>query len=226
MIDRRYKCSGHIGCMNVMNRLHPKVWHQKLLPPLQREKDFKIKVALGIDRIPPGPHQMSWMQDCDWKSVSSRFAQKIPFNLGLSLTIDTKGPSRLGFGSRQFYAVTVNPNRATVKKMLYPSSQRFREQPCALWQITGQVDHTFRVEGGDPFPKSTRSLLLGSVTIDLLNLLPRCVGQVGRSQTTADRYNLVTRLHEHGCEVGSYMSSTADDNNTHVLLLSNIGSRA
>ena len=105
----------HIVRVNVVYGFHPEVRELDLLSLHQPGKDGGVEVCGGVDRDPARPYQVARVQDGHWDLVC--LVEKIGLDRSLFLAIVAERRPRRGFRGGYFYAWSVYPDCAAVKKV-------------------------------------------------------------------------------------------------------------
>src|ERR1700682_3821218 len=140
--------------MDVMHRLHPAVRECDALTPHHRRKHARVKVALGIDRIPTFTDEMARMQDRYGKAVIAGRTQEVALDLCLADSVVAERCAGHVFRRRYLNAMSVNPDGTAMEKVLYSPAQRRRQLDRAFRGIAGKVNDDLCVERCDLFTKS------------------------------------------------------------------------
>ena len=125
MLDRAQERLSYIVCVDMVDGLHAEIGNSQRFAAHNGGEDLRIKVALRVDGVPALAHKVAGMQDCYWERIVARLGQEVTLNLCLSESVVSKWSAMSRLGSGDFYAVSMNPDRAAVQKLDDPSPQRF-----------------------------------------------------------------------------------------------------
>ncbi len=210
-----HECLRHVVRMDVMDRLHSEIWQNHLASRRQKGKHLRIEIAGGIQWTPAGTHKMTGMQRRRREPGIACYLQKVRLNRSLAAAIIAEGLSRRIFPRRHLHTITVYPDGSAVEKVLYPSAQSVHQLAGAFHRVTGQIDHHLAAKLRDPFPKPSRRFLGRAIKLDWNDLLPRLVRAIRLPAAPRDADHLVPALDQPRRKIGSDMSATPDDDDSH-----------
>src|SRR5271165_5069352 len=101
--------------------------------------------------------------------------------------------------------------------MLDLTTERFDQLQCAFRRKANQVNHNVCPQRTDALPKSAAILLLRAIDLEARHELPSTVLCVRFAPATADSNDLMPGSDQSRNQVRSYMSGTANDDDTHDL---------
>src|ERR1700731_2809276 len=139
-----------------------------------------------IKRVPARTNYMPRMKNSSWETASARFGQQIFFNRRLLYSVVPKWTSRFLFGSGNNHAGSMNPDSATMKKMLDLATKRFDQILGALRSKADQVNHYVRSQIDDLSAERSRSIIFVAIDFYPLNRSPRCVRPLRLTFAAAD----------------------------------------
>jgi hypothetical protein len=112
----------------------------------------------------------------------------------------------------------MNPDGATMKKMLDLATKRFDQMLGAFQSKADQVNHDVRSQIGDLPAERSRSLVFLAIDLYSLNRSPRSVRPIRLTLASANRDHLVFSRHQSGNKIGSNVSTSTNDNDAHQRL--------
>jgi hypothetical protein len=112
----------------------------------------------------------------------------------------------------------MNPDGATMKKMLDLPTKGFDQMLGALRSKADQVNHYVWSQIGDLPAERSRSLIFVAINFYSLNRSPRSVRPIRLTLAATDRDHLVSSRHQSGNEIGSNVPTSTDDNDAHQRL--------
>jgi hypothetical protein len=112
----------------------------------------------------------------------------------------------------------MNPDGATMKKMLDLATKRFNQMLGALQIKADQVNHYVRSQISDLPTERSRSLIFVTIDFYSLNRSPRSVRPIRLTLAAADRDHFVSSRHQPGNKIGSNVSTSTNDNDAHQRL--------
>ena len=201
--------------VDVVDRLHSEIRQQHLASRRQERKHLRVEIAGGIQWTPTRPHEMTGMQRGRGESGIARYLQKIRLDRSLAAAVIAEGLSRRIFPRRHLHAVTMYPDGSAVKEVLHPSAQGVHQLARAFHRVAGQIDHRLGPKLRDLLSKSSRGFLGRAIELDGNDLLPRPVRTIRLPVAPRDADHLVPGLDQPWREIGSDMSATADDDDSH-----------
>src|SRR5690606_27763292 len=117
-IDSTFEYLRHVVRVDVVQRLHAEVRQRDFFAARDALNRFLIAVACRREDVPPRPHDMPRLHNRRGEAAQPRFGQEIVLNRGFLNTVFPERMARLIFAGGDFYAMSVNPDRAAVEKML------------------------------------------------------------------------------------------------------------
>ena len=129
--------------------LEPEVWEDQFFTASQSLEYLGIKMAGWIQRFPAWSDNMPRVQNRGGKCPQTGFPQQIFFDGGFSDPIVTKGLSRRFFGGRNLGTGSMDPDCATMKKMLNLATKSLHQMVRTFEGEADQIDHDIRPQVTD-----------------------------------------------------------------------------
>ncbi len=155
------------------------------------------------------------MQSRRGESGVSRHLQEIRLDGSLAAAIIAERLSRRIFPRWYLHAVTVYPDGPAMEEVLHPSAQGIHQLAGAFHGVAGQIDHRLGPKLRDLFPERSGGFFGRTIELNPGDLLPRFVWTVGLTAAPRDADHLVPGLDQPWREVGSDMSATTDNDDSH-----------
>src|SRR5918993_3521504 len=118
-LDAVDECLSNVARMHVVQGFHPQVWQHHFVAPRQSYKDVGIKVTGWINRHPSRTCNVSRVKDSRRKAMVPADVEQVRFNQCLLNAVFSKWLPLLIFACRDRDAMTMNPHRAAMDKVLH-----------------------------------------------------------------------------------------------------------
>ena len=216
-LDERLR---HVIGVNVMERLHANIRQGDLFPAGKACEDVGIKIACGVDRDPARSHDVTGLQHARRKATSACLIQQIILNGVLLDAVLAEGASRCVFGGRNFNTMPKDPNGPAMQEVLHLFAESTNELLRALKSETYQINDDVGFQLKDTPGEHAGGVLSSPVGRHLLNEAPGRIGFIWFPLGARNIDHLVLCPNKTRHKVGSNVSTSSNDDNTHPYSLS------